>query len=79
MRRRVPRVRGRETREYLNGTRDDVLTICADNLKIIKLYVDVTFAVHPDFKEARTSVFVLYTLSCYFPEEFRRILTKNYR
>ena len=36
--------------KYLNGTRGDYLTLRADDLRIIKWYVDVSFAVHPDFK-----------------------------
>ena len=36
--------------KYLNGTREMVLTLSADNISIIKWYVDVAFAVHPDFK-----------------------------
>ena len=35
---------------YLNGTRNMVLTLSADNLRVIKWYVDAAFAVHPDFK-----------------------------
>ena len=36
--------------KFLNGTRDDVLTLSADDLGVIKWYVDAAFAVHPDFK-----------------------------
>lgn len=36
--------------EYVNGTRDDVLTLAADDLHVLKWYVDASFAVHPDFK-----------------------------
>jgi len=36
--------------KYLNGTRNDVLTLSADDLRIIKWFVDASFAVHPDFK-----------------------------
>ena len=36
--------------EYINGTRDDVLTLSADDLHVIKWYVDASFAVHADFK-----------------------------
>ena len=35
---------------YLNGTRNDKLILSADNLHIIKWWVDAAFAVHPDFK-----------------------------
>ena len=30
--------------------RTDKLTLAADNLHVIKHYVDISFAVHPDFK-----------------------------
>ena len=36
--------------KYINGTRMDRLHLSADDLSIIKWYVDVAFAVHPDFK-----------------------------
>jgi hypothetical protein len=35
---------------YINGTRGDKLTLSADDLHVIKWYVDSSFAVHPDFK-----------------------------
>jgi hypothetical protein len=36
--------------QYLNGSRDEVLILSADDLRIIKWFVDASFAVHPDFK-----------------------------
>ena len=36
--------------KFCNGTRDDVLILSADDLRVIKWYIDVSFAVHPDFK-----------------------------
>ena len=36
--------------KYLNATRDDVLTLSIDDLRVIKWWVDASFAVHPDFK-----------------------------
>ena len=36
--------------KYLNGTQDLKLTLCAKNLRVIKWYVDASFAVHPDFR-----------------------------
>ena len=36
--------------KFLNGTKNDKLILSADNLHIIKWYVDAAFAVHPDFK-----------------------------
>ena len=35
---------------YINGTRKDKLILSADNLHVIKWYVDAAFAVHPDFR-----------------------------
>jgi hypothetical protein len=36
--------------KYLNGTKGENLTLRADNLRVVKWYVDASFAVHPDFK-----------------------------
>ena len=36
--------------KYINGTRKDKLILSADNLHVIKWYVDCAFAVHPDFR-----------------------------
>ena len=36
--------------KFLNGTKKRVLHLSADNLQIIKWYVDAAFAVHEDFK-----------------------------
>ena len=36
--------------KYLNGTRDDVLILSTDDLRILKWWIDTSFAVHPDFK-----------------------------
>jgi hypothetical protein len=37
--------------KYSNGTKEENLTLSADNLRVlIKWYVDTSFAVHPDFK-----------------------------
>jgi len=36
--------------QYVKRTQDDVLTLSADNLHVIKWYVDASFAVHPDFR-----------------------------
>ena len=35
---------------FLKATWEDVLTLSADNLHVIKWYVDASFAVHPDFR-----------------------------
>ena len=36
--------------KYLNGTNKKFLTLSADDLKVVKWYVDASFAVRPDFK-----------------------------
>ena len=36
--------------KYLNGTKKNYLTLSADDLRVVKCYVDAGFAVHPDFK-----------------------------
>jgi hypothetical protein len=36
--------------KYTNGTRKDKLILLANNLHVIKWYVDAIFAVYPDFK-----------------------------
>ena len=36
--------------KYLNGTKKKYLKLSADDLKVVKWYMDASFAVHPDFK-----------------------------
>ena len=36
--------------KYLNGTKKKYLNLSSDYLKVIKWYLDASFAVHPDFK-----------------------------
>jgi hypothetical protein len=36
--------------KYLNGIKGENLTLSADDLRVVKWYVDASFAVHPDFK-----------------------------
>jgi hypothetical protein len=45
--------------KYLNGTRDEYLTLSANDLRVVKWYVDASFAVHPDFKSHTGAVMVL--------------------
>jgi len=44
---------------FLNGTKDDDLTLSADNLNVIKWFVDASFGVHPDFKSHTGGVMTL--------------------
>ena len=41
---------------YLNGTKNDKLILSADDVHVIKWYVDASFAVHPDFRSHTGSV-----------------------
>ena len=45
--------------KYLNGKREDVLILSADNLQSIKWWVDASFAVHPDFKSHTGAVMLM--------------------
>jgi hypothetical protein len=45
--------------KYLNGTRSEYLTLSADDLRVVKWYVDASFAVHPDFKSHTGAVMIL--------------------
>ena len=47
--------------EYVNGTHNDVFTLAADNLSILKWYVDASFAVHPDFRSHTGATFTYGT------------------
>ena len=42
----------------LNSTRDDVLTLGADDLYVIKWYIDAVFAVHPGIKSYAGSTMI---------------------
>ena len=45
--------------KYLNGSKDLKLVLKADDLKVIKWYVDASFAVHPDFKSHTGAVMTM--------------------
>ena len=47
--------------KYLNGTKEKKLILCADNLNVIKWYIDASFAVHPDFKSHTGAVMTMGT------------------
>ena len=44
---------------FLKNTRDEILTLGADNSKELKWYVDAEFAVHPEMKSHTGAVFTL--------------------
>lgn len=45
--------------KYLNGTQKKTLVLSADNLRVLKWFVDVSFGVHPDFKSHTGSVLTM--------------------
>ena len=45
--------------QYIKGTKDDVMTLSADSLHVIKWYIDTSFAVHPDFKSHTGAVMTM--------------------
>jgi hypothetical protein len=45
--------------EYLKGTEKKVLTLSIDDLRVVKWYVDVSFAVHPDFKSHTGAIMMM--------------------
>jgi hypothetical protein len=45
--------------KYLNGTKEENLTLSADGLRVVKWYVDASFAVHPDFKSHTSATMTL--------------------
>ena len=47
--------------KFVDRTKNDVLTLSADNLHILKWYVDVSFAVHPDFKSHTGAIMTMGT------------------
>ena len=44
---------------FLKGTRNDILTLEADDSQILSWYIDAAFAVHPDMKSHTGLVFTL--------------------
>jgi hypothetical protein len=45
--------------KYLNCTRSEYLTLSANDLRVVKWYVEASFAVHPDFKSHTGAVMIL--------------------
>jgi hypothetical protein len=45
--------------KYLNGTKGENLTLSADNLRVVKWYIDASFVVHPDFKSHTGAILTL--------------------
>ena len=45
--------------KYINGTRSYSLTLSADDLHVVKWYVDASFAVHPNFRSHSGAVMTM--------------------
>ena len=63
--------------KYLHSTSDMVLTLKADNLNVIKWYVDASFAVHPDFKSHTGAVMSMGEGSIISLSRKQRLNTKS--
>ena len=45
--------------KFVNGTIDDCLILSADDLSVVKWYVDASFGVHPDFRSHTGAVMTM--------------------
>jgi hypothetical protein len=45
--------------KYLNGTKEENLTLSADNLRVVKWYIDASFVVHQAFKSHTGAMMML--------------------
>ena len=45
--------------QYLNGKRDNVLTLSADGINILKWYVDASYVVHRDMKGQTRGILII--------------------
>ena len=63
--------------QYLRGTRKLVLTLEADNLQVIKWWVDASFAVHPDMRSHTGAVMSLGKGAVYSTSTRKKINTKS--
>ena len=63
--------------KYLNNTRKDKLIISAENLHMIKWYVDVSFYVHSDFKPHKQVGMTLGANAVQFTYRKKNINTQN--
>ena len=62
---------------FIKGTENDKLILTADSLHILKWYVDVSFAVHPDFKSHTGSVLTLGTGSPITASKKQKLNTRS--
>jgi hypothetical protein len=62
---------------YLRGTRDMPLVLEADNLNIIKWWVDASFAVHPDMKGHTGGVLSLGKGAIYATSTRQKLVTRS--
>ena len=62
---------------FIKGTENDKLILTADSLHILKWYVDVSFAVHPDFKSHTGSALTLGTGSPITASKKQKLNTRS--
>jgi hypothetical protein len=65
------------TVKYLRKTRELVLRLTADNLNVIKWWVDASYAVHPDMKSHTGGVMSLGTGAAYSASKKQKLNTKS--
>jgi hypothetical protein len=58
--------------KYLNGTKEENLTLSAEDLRVVKWYVDASFAVHPDFKSHTGAMMTLGKEACNQAQENKK-------
>jgi hypothetical protein len=67
----------RQTMQYLRGCIDLLLTLEADNVRVIKWWVDASYAVHPDMKGHTGGTMSMGKGSVYSASKTQRLNTKS--
>jgi hypothetical protein len=67
----------RRTMQYLRGSLDLLLTLEADDVRVIKWWVDASYAVHPDMKSHTGGTMSLGKGSIYSASKTQRLNTKS--
>jgi hypothetical protein len=63
--------------KYLRKTRSLVLTLCADNIKIVEWWVDAAFAVHRDMRSHTSGVMSMGAGAVYSSSQKQKMNTKS--
>jgi hypothetical protein len=63
--------------QYLKGSLDIILTLEADNLHVVKSWVDASYAVHPDMKSRTGATMTLGKGLVYLASMRQKLNTKN--